>query len=128
MVPIKKFADRKTAASRIWNALQNLRPPALPEPDTTPAAKPATKQNHRRVKSGSNRNDEVSASDHSKKTKVLNLLRQPHGVALQAIMAATGWQAHSVRGFLSGTLGKKMGLRILSTKNPGGGRVYRIEG
>jgi hypothetical protein len=41
-------------------------------------------------------------------------------------MKATDWQAHSVRGFLSGTLGKKMGLKIESSKNNDGERVYNL--
>jgi Protein of unknown function (DUF3489) len=42
-------------------------------------------------------------------------------------MKATGWQAHSVRGFLSGQLGKKMGLRVRSFQR-NGERVYAIKG
>jgi len=41
-------------------------------------------------------------------------------------MKATNWQAHSVRGFLSGTLGKKMGLKIESSKTNDGERVYSL--
>lgn len=41
-------------------------------------------------------------------------------------MKATGWQAHSVRGFISGTLGKKMGLTVQSEKNSEGERNYKI--
>jgi len=41
-------------------------------------------------------------------------------------MKATDWQAHSVRGFLSGTLGKKMGLKIVSSKTNDGERVYSL--
>ncbi len=43
-------------------------------------------------------------------------------------MKATGWQPHSVRGFLSGTVGKKMGLVVTSTKGENGERTYSIEG
>jgi hypothetical protein len=42
-------------------------------------------------------------------------------------MAATAWQAHSVRGFLSGTVGKKLGLAITSTKTEDGERTYSIK-
>ena len=42
-------------------------------------------------------------------------------------MKATGWQAHSVRGFLSGTVGKKMGLTVTSTKGADGERRYAVE-
>jgi len=41
-------------------------------------------------------------------------------------MNATGWQAHSVRGFISGALGKKLRLKIESFKNSRGERAYRI--
>jgi hypothetical protein len=41
-------------------------------------------------------------------------------------MSATNWQAHSVRGFISGALTKKMGLTVESFKRPDGARVYRI--
>jgi hypothetical protein len=43
-------------------------------------------------------------------------------------MKATGWQAHSVRGFLSGALGKKMGLMVTSTKAEDGERRYSVKG
>jgi hypothetical protein len=42
-------------------------------------------------------------------------------------MKATGWQAHSVRGFLSGTVGKKLGLTIASTKTEEGERTYSVK-
>jgi hypothetical protein len=62
----------------------------------------------------------------SKGAKVLELIRRAKGATLAEIMKATGWQAHSVRGFISGTLGKKMGLSVASTKPEGGDRVYSI--
>jgi len=43
-------------------------------------------------------------------------------------MKATGWQPHSVRGFLSGTVGKKMGLAVTSTKGEAGERTYCVKG
>jgi hypothetical protein len=42
-------------------------------------------------------------------------------------MKATGWQPHSVRGFLSGTVGKKLGLTVKSTKGENGERTYSVE-
>jgi uncharacterized protein DUF3489 len=62
----------------------------------------------------------------TKTAKILALLKRPAGASLQQLRKATGWQAHSVRGFLSGTLKKKMGLRVTSTKVPDGDRTYRI--
>jgi hypothetical protein len=66
------------------------------------------------------------ARQSSKTEKVLELLKRTGGASLAEIMKATDWQAHSVRGFISGTLGKKMGLKVESAKNEGGERVYSI--
>jgi len=62
----------------------------------------------------------------SKTEKVLELLKRSGGATLSEIMKATDWQPHSVRGFISGTLGKKMGLKVQSAKNETGERVYSI--
>lgn len=58
--------------------------------------------------------------------KVLDLLRQADGVSIDDLMAASGWQAHSVRGFLSGTVRKKLGLEVESLKDGKGARRYRV--
>ena len=63
----------------------------------------------------------------SKTETILALLKRPGGAALNQIMKATGWQAHSVRGFVSGTLGKKMGLTVLSSRTGDGDRTYSIK-
>jgi hypothetical protein len=60
----------------------------------------------------------------TKTAKILDLLKRPNGVTLRELIKATGWQAHSVRGFLSGA--KKMGIRAESSKRPDGDRFYRI--
>ena len=67
------------------------------------------------------------ARDGSKAAKVLDLLTRPDGVTLKELMKATGWQAHSVRGFLSGTVGKKMGLTVTSAKGEAGERTYSVK-
>jgi hypothetical protein len=43
-------------------------------------------------------------------------------------MTATGWQAHSVRGFISGTLGKRLKMKIDSFRTEKGDRAYRVKG
>jgi hypothetical protein len=68
-----------------------------------------------------------SARDGSKARKVLDLLKRPDGANLAELMKATGWQAHSVRGFLSGTVSKKLGLTVTSTKVEDGERTYSIK-
>ncbi len=64
----------------------------------------------------------------SKTAKVLDLLRRPGGATAKELMKATGWQPHSVRGFLSGTVGKKLGLALQSTKGEDGERRYSLKG
>jgi hypothetical protein len=64
----------------------------------------------------------------SKTAKVLDLVKRSGGATLKELTKATGWQAHSVRGFLSGALGKKMGLTVKSTKAEGGERCYSVKG
>jgi len=62
----------------------------------------------------------------SKTAAVLALLQRAKGATLSEIREATSWQAHSVRGCISGTLGKKMGLTVTSTKREDGARVYSV--
>ncbi len=69
----------------------------------------------------------TGARDGSKTAKVLDLLKRPGGVTAKELMKATGWQPHSVRGFLSGTIGKKMGLAVTSTKGEDGERTYSVK-
>jgi hypothetical protein len=62
----------------------------------------------------------------SKTAKVVDLLKRANGVTLEELVDATGWKANSVRGFISGTIGKKMGLKVDSTKGENGKRKYQI--
>jgi hypothetical protein len=68
-----------------------------------------------------------TARDGSKAAKIIELLKRPEGATLAAIMKATAWQAHSVRGFLSGTIRKKLGLNVVSKKADDGERTYSIK-
>jgi hypothetical protein len=109
--PVKKFKDRATAVSRIWAAVQNLeateetQPAAGCDGDLTPSA--------------------ATAREGSKKAQVLELLKQEGGATLADLMSATGWQKHSVRGFISGALVKK-GVAVESFKREDGQRAYRL--
>jgi Protein of unknown function (DUF3489) len=62
----------------------------------------------------------------SKQSLLIDLLKHEGGASIDEIVAATGWQAHSVRGAISGTLKKKLGLVVASEKSADRGRVYRI--
>jgi hypothetical protein len=68
-----------------------------------------------------------SARAGTKTSKLLELLKRPGGATLNKLMKTTGWQSHSVRGFLSGTVAKKMGLKVTSDKGENGERTYSVK-
>ena len=117
--PVKKFTDRNTAVARIWKAVQSLLsgPNA---PDVAPKAARPGKRASRKPKAHTGR-------DHTKKAKILALLERAKGATLAELISATGWQSHSVRGFISGTLGKRLKLKVESVKSEKGERVYRVK-
>ena len=129
--PVKKFPDRKAAVARIWEAIQRLVPNvAQPAPDVAPAkgkAKKAPAQPKRRdtARPAGKKTANV-AREGSKKAEVVDLMRRPKGATLAEIMKATGWQPHTVRGFVSGTLIKKLGLKVESFRSDEKERCYRI--
>ena len=59
--------------------------------------------------------------------KVLDLLKRDGGATTKELLKVTGWQPHSLRGFLSGTVGKKMGLTVVSAKGEDGERSYSVK-
>ncbi|HBS50827.1 MAG TPA: hypothetical protein DEA05_12440 [Rhodobacteraceae bacterium] len=62
----------------------------------------------------------------TKQATLIAMLRAPDGATIAEIMAATGWQSHTVRGAMSGALKKKLGLEVTSEKIDDRGRVYKI--
>jgi len=118
--PVQRFTSRKVAVARIWKAIQHL---ASGMQTPAPAAAPS--------KSGVNqrrsRTPRPAPPPNTKTARVIALLNKPKGATLRALMRATGWQAHSVRGFISGQLGKKMGLKVRSYRRDQE-RVYAIKG
>ena len=118
--PAKKFTTRNVAAGRIWKAIQGL---------GADNAQPARTQPRVKAKSGKKASPKpkaATARDGSKKATVIALLSRKDGATLEAIMKATEWQAHSVRGFISGALIKKAGLKVESFKRQDGERAYAI--
>ena len=139
--PVKKFTDRKTAVSRIWKAIQTLGDELLRAsirdaeaklkaartvPSPAPPAAPIAPKKAKAAKQVTTKDAAPTARDGSKKAIVLDMLKRPDGATLSDIMSATAWQAHSVRGFISGSLGKKMGLKIESAKREDGQRAYKL--
>ena len=114
--PVTRFTSRKTAVRRIWGALQSLSAAAAPPSGRTGRRRAASRSRQERV-----------ARPNSKKATLLGMLERPEGATLKALMKATAWQAHTVREFLSGTLRKKMGLKIHSFRSQEGDRAYVLE-
>ena len=106
VVSVKKFVDRPTALKRIWAAVQILES-VPPKSETTSEGGPGT------------------GCSGTKKAMLLELLNRPEGASVCEMMAALGWQSHSVRGFLS-TLSKK-DTAIHSFRRADGDRAYAIK-
>ena len=85
-----------------------------PPEDPTPDAAPERTSSTRTPRAG------------TKQASLIAMLRAPDGATIEEITAATGWQAHTVRGAIAGALKKKLGLDVTSEKVEGRGRVYRI--
>jgi hypothetical protein len=92
-----KVGNRDALIDELWSAIE-----MLPDPERQSEAKRPSKQ------------DEVIA-----------MLRRPEGVTIDEVASVTGWQRHTVRGVFAGTLKKKLGLTLASTREERG-RVYRI--
>ena len=88
---------------------------AAPVPAAKPAAQAAVEPKTKKADPG------------SKQARVITMLRSPDGVTIAAMMKVTGWQQHSVRGFLAGIVRKKLKLN-LDSKKIDGSRFYRIKG
>jgi hypothetical protein len=101
---------------------------------TKPKSKPkaATRSNARKTAKPASRKRLVPASSKlgsrpaTKHSRIVAMLRAPAGATIAAIMAATDWQQHSVRGFLAGVVRKKLGLNLTSEQTDKGW-VYRIK-
>ena len=80
------------------------------EPDTSAAPAPKTR----------------TPREGTKQATLIAMLRAPDGATIEEIMAATGWQSHTVRGAMAGALKKKLGLEVTSEKVENRGRVYKL--
>jgi hypothetical protein len=117
--PVERFTSRQVAVKRIWKAIQQLQPTG-----SAARRKVATKKGS--AKKQASQKGRPAVGENSKTARVIALLRQPAGASLKVIMGTTGWQAHSVRGFISGQLGKRKGLRVRAFERDGE-RVYVIK-
>jgi len=124
--PVKKFTNQKVAGERIWTAIQ-----ALSANVANPAAlvAPAKGKRKKDAPNGKRRHTAPAAPTEagSKKSEVIDLMRRAQGATLAEIMELTGWQAHTVRGFVSGMLIKKLSLNVESFRSNEKERTYRIK-
>jgi hypothetical protein len=106
--PVSRFTDRKIALRRIWRALQ---------PQAEKGSKPARRASQTR--------QQPVFREGSKAAEVCTLLSRQEGATLNEIRSQTGWQAHTVRGFISRNLSKP-GRKVRSFEREGE-RVYRLK-
>ncbi len=69
----------------------------------------------------------AGARDGSKTATILEMLKRAGGASAKELLKATGWQPHSLRGFLSGTVGRKLAMTVVSTKGEDGERTYSVK-
>jgi hypothetical protein len=108
---IKKAAETNRTAGRKKAATPAKKAKKTAAPKTMPARS----------------NDGYAAKRGSKGATILALIQRNGGATTAELQQATGWQPHSVRGFLSGVIGKKMGLKLASARREDGQRVYSLE-
>jgi hypothetical protein len=146
--PVERFKSAKAAASRIWGRIQGLGEAAKPEekPAKSKATKkakggaqaakgaPAKGKASKRTspaksapkgKKATKAKDSAGPREGSKTAQVVAMLQRKNGATLTEIMKTMGWQKHTVRGFVAGSL-KKAGYQVESFKPEGGERTYRI--
>jgi hypothetical protein len=147
LTEVKKFKDRKTAVARIWAAAQRLgkaleqetavaiakqrdesAAKAAQAPKAAPTVAPKLPAAEKATKRATSTNDARAPKPRkgTRKATVIALVEREGGATLEELMAATSWQAHSVRGFIS-TLASKHGYTIVSTRREADkARVYAI--
>src|ERR1019366_6030966 len=153
VTPVESFKSSKAAASRIWERIKGLGDAAQPETEpakpkahkkakgraqsaqgaptkgkTSKKATPAKKAAKAKkvAKKAKPAKEPKAARTGSKSEEVIALLKRKGGATMTEIVALTGWQKHTTRGWVSGFLGKKMGITVESFKSDKGERTYRI--
>jgi Protein of unknown function (DUF3489) len=110
--PVRRFEDRKTAIARIWRAIQMG---AEQKPGT------ARQSSMRKAEAGKR----AVFREQSKAAQVCALLRRPEGATMGEIITATGWQPHTVRGFISPSL-RKQGTKVRTFRR-GSEHAYQLK-
>jgi hypothetical protein len=122
---VKKFTSRKAAVARIWQAAQRLLPDGAPQAERVLRAKGKAKKSPTKPARRARAQKRAKEERTNKKAEVIAMMKRAKGATLAEIMETTGWQKHTVRGFVS-ILGSKGGQKIESSKNSAGERSYHI--
>jgi len=121
--PSKKGASQRKGAAKAKKGGKAGKAKATPK-KTTKKATAAGKKGSKKATKPARAKAVTAPRPDTKGAKILDLIGRAKGASLAEIMKATEWQAHSVRGFISNA-GKKHGLKIESSKNEAGDRIYR---
>jgi uncharacterized surface protein with fasciclin (FAS1) repeats len=113
---------RRNEMSNTTESEKNASAPEAPQPKTERARNAKPPKKAARAKKPASK---PTAERSNKRAEVIALMKRAKGATLAEIMAATKWQAHTVRGFVS-ILGSKGGEKIESSKNAAGERTYKI--
>jgi len=123
--PVKKFTDRKAAVARIWKAIERLSPDVAPAATRVATERTRSKKSPTKTSRHARAQKGATESRTNKKDEVIAMMKRAKGATLAEIVDATGWQHHTIRGFVS-ILASKGGEKIESAKNAAGERTYRI--
>jgi integrase/recombinase XerD len=123
--PVKKFTNRQVAIRRIWQAIARLSPAVAPGAEPVASGEREAKKVPAKSKKRATPRKGGDEARTNKKAEVIALMKRSKGVTLAEIIEATGWQKHTVRGFVS-ILGSKGGQNVESSKNAAGERTYHI--
>jgi hypothetical protein len=131
ITPVKKFQSNAVASKRILAELDKLEAPVAPPTPNAATEEAPAKTRAKRAKKASKAAETASSSprEGSKVSQVIALLKREGGVTLQELMAKFDWQQHTTRALMSagGSLAKKHGLTVVSSKNEKGERTYSLQ-
>jgi hypothetical protein len=119
VAPLQRFTSRQIALNRIWTMLQGMEPK-----HKRTEHRPGVHTNETTLAGVDGKRD--AAPREGRSAQVIALLTAEGGASLEQLAELTGWQRHSLRGFLSGTIRKRMGLNVISSNDANGTRTYRI--
>lgn len=119
-------ATKETTTAAVAETGASVAPKKVAKTARRATAKKKAATPRKGAKKAAKKLDAAIPKEFSKASIVVELLRQKGGATMTELTKKTGWQRHSVRGFLSGTVGKKMGLKVERSTNDAKESVYRI--